>query len=93
MVARYYSRQVVLHGECFYNGLCDPIEDTVRRIRETVRLHRRRRTEPYPCCSRGAPMKLLTLVAVLILVSLGCNSPPPSEEMVPADRDRGTGQD
>ena len=34
--ARYYSRQVTLHGLCFYNGLCDPIEDTERRIRETV---------------------------------------------------------
>ena len=34
--ARYYSRQVTLHGLCFYNGLCDPIEDTERRIRETA---------------------------------------------------------
>ena len=22
-------------GECFYNGLCDPLDDTERRIRET----------------------------------------------------------
>ena len=35
MVARYYTRQGRLHGGCFYNGLCDPIEDTERRIRET----------------------------------------------------------
>ena len=35
MVARYYTRQGHLHGGCFYNGLCDPIEDTERRIRET----------------------------------------------------------
>ena len=28
----YYSRQGSLHGECFYNGLCDPLEDTERRI-------------------------------------------------------------
>ena len=34
--ARYYSRQVTLHGLCFYNGLCDPLEDTERRIRETA---------------------------------------------------------
>ena len=24
------------HGECFYNGLCDPLEDTERRIRRTA---------------------------------------------------------
>ena len=36
MVARYYTRQDRLHGGCFYNGLCDPIEDTERRIRETA---------------------------------------------------------
>ena len=35
MVARYYTRQGRLHGGCFYNGLCAPIEDTERRIRET----------------------------------------------------------
>ena len=32
---RYYSRQVTLHGLCFYNGLCEPLDDTERRIRET----------------------------------------------------------
>ena len=36
LVRRYHSRQVVLRGECFYNGLCDPIDDTERRIRETA---------------------------------------------------------
>ena len=35
LLRRYYSRQSALHGECFYNGLCDPIEDTERRVRET----------------------------------------------------------
>ena len=35
MGARYYTRQGSLHGECFYHGLCGPIEDTERRIRET----------------------------------------------------------
>ena len=32
---RYWSRQVTLHGECFYNGFCDPLEEIERRIRET----------------------------------------------------------
>ena len=36
LVGRYYSRQVALHGECFYLGLCDPAADTERRIRETI---------------------------------------------------------
>ena len=36
LVRRYHSRQVVLHGECFYNGLCDPLDETERRIRETT---------------------------------------------------------
>jgi hypothetical protein len=33
---RYFTRQAVLHGDCFYTGLCDPIEDTERLIRETA---------------------------------------------------------
>ena len=37
LVGRYYSRQSQLHGDCFYFGLCDPIEETERRIRETIR--------------------------------------------------------
>ena len=37
LAGRYYTRQVQLHGECFYNGLCDPGEDTARRVRETSR--------------------------------------------------------
>ena len=32
---RYYARQSHLHGECFYIGLCDPVEDTASVIRET----------------------------------------------------------
>ena len=36
LVRRYYSRQGILHGDCFYLGLCEPIEDTERRIRETI---------------------------------------------------------
>lgn len=33
---RYYAHQRILHGDCFYSGLCDPVEDTVSLIRETV---------------------------------------------------------
>ena len=36
LVARYYTRQGQLHGRCFYNGHCDPLEETERRIRETA---------------------------------------------------------
>lgn len=36
LVGRYYSRQGILHGECFYLGLCEPLEQTERRIRETA---------------------------------------------------------
>ena len=28
LVGRYYSRQSQLHGDCFYTGLCDPMETT-----------------------------------------------------------------
>ena len=36
LVSRYYSRQGHLHGECFYNNLCEPLSETERRIRETA---------------------------------------------------------
>ena len=36
LVSRYYVRTGRLQGDCFYKGLCDPIEDTERRIRETI---------------------------------------------------------
>ena len=32
---RYFTRQGALHGDCFYTGMCEPIEDTQRLIRET----------------------------------------------------------
>ena len=35
LVRGYYARQGSLHGHCFYMGLCDPLEETERRIRET----------------------------------------------------------
>ena len=34
--ARYYERQGALHGECFYIGLCDPVDETELLIRETA---------------------------------------------------------
>ena len=36
IVSRYYTRQGWLHGQCFYLGLCQPVNETERRIRETV---------------------------------------------------------
>ena len=36
LVRRYYTRQGHLQGDCFYAGLCEPIEETERRIRETA---------------------------------------------------------
>ena len=36
MVGRYYTRQGHLHGDCFYAGLCEPIEGTERRTRMTA---------------------------------------------------------
>ena len=32
---RYYSRQMHLHGDCFYSNRCEPLEDTYRVIRGT----------------------------------------------------------
>jgi len=34
--ARFYECQGTLHGECFYIGLCEPLEDTGRLIRDTM---------------------------------------------------------
>jgi hypothetical protein len=36
LVNRYCAVRDLLHGDCFYFGLCDPIEDTERRIRQTL---------------------------------------------------------
>ncbi len=35
LVGRYYSRQGHLHGECFYHGICEPVPEVERRIRQT----------------------------------------------------------
>ena len=34
---RYGATARFLHGDCFYNGSCEPVEDTERRVRETDR--------------------------------------------------------
>ena len=34
--SRYFEWQGALHGDCFYTGHCEPIEDTERLIRETA---------------------------------------------------------
>ena len=36
LVGRYYSRQVHLHGDCFYSGMLDEMDEIERRIRETI---------------------------------------------------------
>ena len=36
LVDRYAAMRDFLHGDCFYFGLCEPIEDTERLIRQTV---------------------------------------------------------
>ncbi len=35
-VEALFSRQSSLHGNCFYLGLCDPVDTAERRIRETA---------------------------------------------------------
>ena len=34
LVTGHYVRQGALHGDCFYLGVCEPLDDTERRIRE-----------------------------------------------------------
>ena len=36
LVDRYCAVRDLLHGDCFYFGLCEPIEDTERLIRQTL---------------------------------------------------------
>ena len=36
LVGRYYSRQVRLHGDCFYLGILSDVDEIERRIRETM---------------------------------------------------------
>lgn len=35
LIGRYHTRASYLHGQCFYNGMCEPYEEVERRIRET----------------------------------------------------------
>lgn len=35
LVGRYHTRESLLHGRCFYEGLCEPEETVRRRIIET----------------------------------------------------------
>ena len=34
-MSHYYAAREALHGNCFYLGLCEPVDDTERLIRET----------------------------------------------------------
>ena len=36
LVGRYYSRQGHLHGDCFNLGICIPLDEVHRRIRQTA---------------------------------------------------------
>ncbi len=36
LISRYCTARDLLHGDCFYLGLCEPLDDTERRIRETA---------------------------------------------------------
>ena len=36
LVGRYYSRQGILHGACFYLGICEPASEVNRRIIQTA---------------------------------------------------------
>ena len=35
LVGRYHTRASYLHGQCFYNGMCEPTDEVERHIRET----------------------------------------------------------
>ena len=36
LAPRYFQLQSVLHGECFYLGLCEPLDNTERLINEAA---------------------------------------------------------
>ena len=36
LAPRYFQLQSVLHGECFYLGLCEPLDNTERLVREAI---------------------------------------------------------
>ena len=35
LLNHYYASQSVLHGDCFYLGMCEPMEEVTRRIQDT----------------------------------------------------------
>ncbi len=35
LIGRYHTGADYLHGQCFYDGMCEPAEEVERRIRET----------------------------------------------------------
>ena len=36
LINRYAAARDFLHGDCFYLGLCEPVENTARLIREAI---------------------------------------------------------
>ena len=36
LARRYFTSQGWLHGQCFYQGHCEPVAETERRIRQTI---------------------------------------------------------
>ena len=36
LIGRYHTKADYLHGQCFYDGICEPQEEVERRIRETA---------------------------------------------------------
>ena len=43
LVPRYFERQGVLHGDCFYRGRCEPMDDVAERIQRDTGVHPGRR--------------------------------------------------
>ena len=36
LIPGYFTSQGMLHGDCFYQGMCEPLEDVAERIHETL---------------------------------------------------------
>ena len=36
LVPRYFTSQGMLHGDCFYQGMCERMEDIAELIRDTL---------------------------------------------------------
>ena len=66
LVRRYYTRQGSLHGHCFYMGLCDPLGETERRIRDTSDYV----IDAERLAERDSVRKLMALGAVVMLMVL-----------------------